>query len=260
MSSGIQQTNIEQLAALQRIEDQFDIIINTKGSLPSSIEKLESDIMQVNAKKTEAKENVDELDRVILDIRDSIKYLESQIGKYEEQLKATKNDREYDAISEDIEVQKIEVKLLKRKIPQKLQNIKEEKEKIEQHDKEIFIKENSLIAKKERLHQIHEKTKEKEVVLEQEREKVVPKIEKEVYDLYQRIRTSKLDAAVDVINNACSGCFIVVPSQRQLEIRLQKVLYTCENCGRILLNVHKPIIDEEKPKRKVRRGRAAATR
>ena len=75
-----------------------------------------------------------------------------------------------------------------------------------------------------------------------------------MYELYEKIRGYKQDAAVDIINNACNGCFIIVPPQRQLEIRLQKRIYTCENCGRILLNIQKPIVVEQ-PKRRPRRTR-----
>ncbi len=254
MSNGIQQTNIEQLSALQRIDTQFDSIKTAKGSLPASIEALEHDIMQIAEKKAEAREKVDPHNRSIVETRENIKYIENQVTRYEEQLKATKNDREFHAISEDIEVQKIDVKLLKKEIPKKLQAVKEEKAKIENYDKEIFIKENSLMAKQDKLHQIHEKTRENEERLQQERAKVIPIIEEEMYELYEKIRGYKQDAAVDIINNACNGCFIIVPPQRQLEIRLQKRIYTCENCGRILLNIQKPIVVEQ-PKRRPRRTR-----
>ncbi|MEM9737769.1 MAG: C4-type zinc ribbon domain-containing protein [Bacteroidota bacterium] len=256
MFSGAQESNIEQLAALQRIDKQFDAIIYEKGSLPSSIESLQFEIAKLAKQKAIGKESIDELHQNIADLRGNIKYLENQVEKYEEQLKATKNDREYDAIREDLEIQKIEIKLLKRKIPEKMQAIKDENTKIGDIEKTMFIRENSLIAKKESLHTIQEKTGENEKQLSQERERIIPMIDKEVYERYTQVREAKLDAAVDVVENACSGCFIIVPYQRQLEIRLQKNLYSCESCGRILLYVIKPAVVETK--KRTRRGRPSS--
>ncbi|MCK7525562.1 MAG: C4-type zinc ribbon domain-containing protein [Ignavibacteriales bacterium] len=36
--------------------------------------------------------------------------------------------------------------------------------------------------------------------------------------------------------SACSGCHNIVPSQRQLEIRRNNKIFTCEYCGRILIS------------------------
>ncbi|MFN6991363.1 MAG: C4-type zinc ribbon domain-containing protein [Fervidobacterium sp.] len=36
--------------------------------------------------------------------------------------------------------------------------------------------------------------------------------------------------------SACSGCHNIIPSQRQLEIRRNDKIFTCEYCGRILVS------------------------
>jgi predicted nucleic acid-binding Zn-ribbon protein len=45
-------------------------------------------------------------------------------------------------------------------------------------------------------------------------------------------------AMVTINRSACSGCHNVVPPQRQLEIRQNKRLFTCESCGRLLVSTN----------------------
>jgi hypothetical protein len=44
-------------------------------------------------------------------------------------------------------------------------------------------------------------------------------------------------AVVQVVRNACGGCFGRIPPQTQSEIRSKKKIITCEHCGRILVDV-----------------------
>jgi hypothetical protein len=75
------------------------------------------------------------------------------------------------------------------------------------------------------------------------REKVKNKVKKPDYNTYMRIRKALNGKAVVTLTRAaCSGCHNVVPPQRQIEIRSNKKLYSCESCGRILVS---PDVAEE---------------
>ncbi len=79
------------------------------------------------------------------------------------------------------------------------------------------------------------------------RDKVKNKVKKPDYNTYMRIRKALGGKAVVTITRAaCSGCHNVVPPQRQIEIRSNKRLFSCESCGRILVS---PDIAEDAKKK-----------
>ena len=70
-----------------------------------------------------------------------------------------------------------------------------------------------------------------------ERKKIEDQVKKSDVSAYMRIRKAKKGKAVATIRrSACSGCHNIVPSQRQLEIRRNARIFTCEYCGRILVS------------------------
>ena len=67
--------------------------------------------------------------------------------------------------------------------------------------------------------------------------KIVAEIKKPDLNVYTRIRKAlKGKAIVTIQRSACSGCHNIVPSQRQIELRQNRRLFTCESCGRILVS------------------------
>jgi len=73
--------------------------------------------------------------------------------------------------------------------------------------------------------------------LKSKRDVVAEKVRKSDYNTYTRIRKALGGKAVVTISRgACVGCHNVVPPQRQIEVRGNKRLFTCESCGRLLVS------------------------
>src|SRR3989339_530348 len=78
------------------------------------------------------------------------------------------------------------------------------------------------------------------------RKDTLKKINKEFIKEYNRIRDHTHDAAVRIKRNSCSGCFSSIPPQKIVEIRNDlEMIFTCENCGRILYPEDIVIGDDE---------------
>jgi predicted nucleic acid-binding Zn-ribbon protein len=70
-----------------------------------------------------------------------------------------------------------------------------------------------------------------------ERQKLIVHITKADLAAYDRIRRAKKGkAVVPVRRGACGGCHARVTPQKQLELRQNQKLFTCEHCGRILVS------------------------
>jgi len=92
-----------------------------------------------------------------------------------------------------------------------------------------------------------------------EREKAVKSVEDRLLISYNKIRGNARNrlAVVKVKRGACGGCFNIVPPQRQAEIKEKKKIIVCEHCGRILTDVDKlAVTEEKKPRRTTRKKKS----
>ncbi|MFL2483445.1 MAG: zinc ribbon domain-containing protein [Verrucomicrobiales bacterium] len=68
-----------------------------------------------------------------------------------------------------------------------------------------------------------------------DREKISSSVEPDLLDRYNRIfKSKKSDAVSELINDICSGCHMKVTPSTALAVRAEKVVTTCDQCGRIL--------------------------
>ena len=71
--------------------------------------------------------------------------------------------------------------------------------------------------------------------LTRERAELAGKIDEDLLGRFERLFTSKGDAAVVAIEHGvCTGCHMKVTSATAASVRAGKEIVSCENCGRIL--------------------------
>ena len=89
----------------------------------------------------------------------------------------------------------------------------------------------------EELATLNEQTEEEERDLKKQRQKLVPKINKDDLEYYDRINAAKFGDAIAVVRKgSCLGCYNSIPPQRVIEIRMAEKFFHCESCGRILIS------------------------
>ena len=99
------------------------------------------------------------------------------------------------------------------------------------HAKEQKVVEAELAIIKERKIQFSKKIEE----LKSDREKIASNIDNDLLDQYNRIFKSKKGVAVsELVNDICSGCHMKVTPTTAGMVRAEKVVSTCDQCGRIL--------------------------
>jgi predicted nucleic acid-binding Zn-ribbon protein len=173
------------------------------------------------------------------------------IAKYEEQQMNVRNNREYDAITKEIELQQLEIQISDKKINESFDAIKKIEELIEETKSLLEERNKDLGSKKAELEVIVAESEEEEQKLMKSREKASKNIEERLLKSYDKIRDNAKNglAVVSIKRGACGGCFNVAPPQRQAEVRERKKLIVCEHCGRILADVEDIIDEPEKKKR-----------
>ncbi|HHE32203.1 MAG TPA: hypothetical protein ENL07_06145 [Chlorobaculum parvum] len=241
--------------------------MSLQKGLPEEISALEEDlaftIRQIEARKKIAEDHQkmrERLNALITDCKEKIK-------SFKEKQTLARNNKEYDALSKQIEYQEKEIA----QCEIQLQDIAQ----AEHHATEVQKKGRELIAenrydeiseemmpddvlqqqmadlseqvklKKEELESIEVETAEEVAQLRESLDKqraVVAKEAKRLLDKYDHLKSGALqNAVVKLDRQACSGCNTRVPTNRHTLI-VQGGFYVCESCGRIV--VHERLFEE----------------
>lgn len=226
------------LAKLQYVDSMLDKIIVLRGSLPEEVDELEFEIQGLEGKKGKIEEDIEELRNDILRRKGNIKDFGAQIRKYEEQLKTVKNNREYEALTKEVEYANLEILTSEKKIKQLEDQIEQKNLLLSDTQAQVDDRSADLEAKKRELEIIVKETEEEERRLRGESDEAAKTVEKRIFDAYGKIRRNMRNglAVVSTDRDACGGCFAIIPPQVQLEIRQKKKLIFCENCGRMLVD------------------------
>ncbi|MFM2376998.1 MAG: hypothetical protein RLZZ165_2095 [Bacteroidota bacterium] len=226
------------LAKLQWVDSQLDKIIVLRGSLPEEVGDLDFEIQGLEAKKAKIEEDIEGLKEEILKRKSNIKDFGAQIRKYEEQLNTVKNNREYEALTKEVEYANLEILTSEKKIRQIEDQIEQKNSLLAETQTQVDERTSDLHEKQKELEIIIKETEMEENRLRAESAEASKLVEKRILDAYGKIRRNMRNglAIVSTDRDACGGCFAIIPPQTQLEIRQKKKLLFCENCGRMLVD------------------------
>ena len=242
---------LEALVKLQTIDSQLYELTKVRGVLPDEVQDLEDEIIGYETRISNYEKETGVVERSIEDRKNAKKNAEQLISKYEEQQMNVRNNREYDAITKEIELQQLEIQISDKKINESYEAIKNIEQLIEETKSLLDERNKDLASKKAELEVIIAESEEEEQKLMKLREKASKNIEERLLKSYNKIRDNAKNglAVVSVKRGACGGCFNVTPPQRQAEVREKKKLIVCEHCGRILADVEDIVEEPEKKKR-----------
>jgi hypothetical protein len=229
---------LSSLVALQKIESNLDEIRVLKGELPIEVADLEDEIQGLHARQIRIEEEINGITEFIEQKKTAIKEAQDLIAKYEKQSENVKNNREFEAINKEIEMQQLEVKLCEKHIKDANEEIAEKAVLLERAKKAIANKEGVLNNKKGELEKIITSTEEEEKGFLDKADAARAHVDPRLLASYTKIRNNFRNglAVVPVERDACGGCFYSIPPQKQSEIKQRKKIMVCENCGRILVD------------------------
>jgi predicted nucleic acid-binding Zn-ribbon protein len=167
-----------------------------------------------------------------------IKDSQELVKKYEKQSENFKNNREFEAISKEMEMQTLEIKLAEKHIKDATEDLAEKAKQLELAKKATAVKETNLKGKKGELEKIIAETEKEEKQYKKLEDAAREGVDERLLTSYDRIRNNYRNglAVVPVERDSCGGCYNAIPPQKQSEIKQRKKIIVCENCGRILVD------------------------
>ncbi|NTU92804.1 MAG: hypothetical protein HGB29_07270 [Chlorobiaceae bacterium] len=260
-------TKINLIVRLQHIDNQIESIMSLQKGLPEEIAALDEDLAftarQIEARKKIAEEHLKLRERLNATINDC----KEKIRSFKEKQTLARNNKEYDALSKQIEYEEKEIAQAEIKL-QDISHAEHHAQELQKKGRDL-ISENrydeiseemmpddvlhqqledlssQLNMKKEELDSIVIETAEEVEQLRKtlhEQRTIVTREAKRLLDKYDHLKSGTMqNAVVKLDRHACSGCNTRVPTNRHTLI-VQGGFYVCESCGRIV--VHERLFDE----------------
>lgn len=238
---------LRKLFALQEIDSELDQIEVLKGELPIEVSDLEDEIVGLETRMNKLKDALKEVEDEVSKYQGNIKDCEALQQKYKKQLDDVKNNREFEALTKEIELQGLEIQLAEKKIGEAQKVIEVKQETLKEAKARYTAKRKNVDAKKVELEKIIEQTEKDERKLKRASTIAKKDIDERLLKAYSKIREAYRNglAVVPVERDSCGGCFNQIPPQQQLEISLRRKIIACEHCGRILVDAELAGITEE---------------
>lgn len=225
------------LYALQRADSSLDELHELKGDLPRLVKELQERLEKKSAESKEleelAKQSLMRREQIDLEIVST----RQNIEKYKEQQFQIKTNRQYDALTREIDAAQGHINELEKEMEAVEGRSSLAKSDLEKLAPELEELEKELKEREAELDYVNKEHEDEELRLQHEREKLIVRIGKNDFRLYERIRNAMGGKAVVAVRrNACGGCFKRVPPQVSVELRKNSRLMICENCGRLLVS------------------------
>ena len=238
------------LVRLQHIDNRIDQIQKLRGDLPEEIRSLEDEKAGLETRLENYEEEVQEQKVAKRQAELDIKEAEGLIDEYEEQQLEVRNNREFDALTKEIEGQEERIAEAEDTIEEAEETIESNEAAIEETQERLDELDTVLDEKREELEEVVEDTEDEEKTLEELREEAAEKVGSRYLNAYSKLRDRLRDgrAVVPLKRGAAAG--FAVPPQRQVEIRKRKSVVACEHTGRIIVDqdLYNETVDEMKQK------------
>lgn len=229
---------LRQLYALQKADTKIDEIEILKGELPIEVSDLEDEITGLETRLKNLNDTAKDIEKEGQKFLTRMSEGEALIKKYTKQLDDVKNNREYDALSKELEMQKLEIQLAEKKARENAEKVNAKTTVIKEVKDKYKSKKANLDLKKDELKSIVAKTEKDEKALRKIAQAAEAVIDARLLNAYHRIRNNYRNglALVAIERDSCGGCFNQIPPQIQLEVSQRKKIIACEHCGRILVD------------------------
>lgn len=243
----------EYVIKLQKIDNQLLEINDMKGDLPQIVDTLQQEIKTLEKELESERKREKEIILEIKDLEGKIQDDNVHLERYQDQLYLVTSNKEYDALSSEIDTMKQDIDKAEYSILELNEEMDKIKESIKSKDLTHQDKVKKLYIRKTELDKTNNKTKSVKAKLQKERTNIIKSIPLRYFREYNRIAKAKEGVAIVPIQQvfiekkdkkgnieyipakvSCSGCHKIVPPQKVVEIRSGNKLNRCEFCGRLL--------------------------
>jgi predicted nucleic acid-binding Zn-ribbon protein len=226
--------HLQLLAAITRIDIEIEELQEELGDLPFEVKAMEKEVRTKQQAVDVTQRHIDDILNTRSNARLRAQEIHDKEKKLSEQQYQVRNNREFDAITKEIETLKVELRDIEKTVSGTMLT--------EENLLRVFNGQSEdLQFAKERLSDLEAELSDLSLgqgdemnVFLTKRKELLTQLPNNIILSYQHIKEYHNDTTVSVKRNCCSGCFSAIPPQKIVEMRTYKSIFTCESCGRLL--------------------------
>ena len=227
---------IIRLVELQDIDSQLEDLNSLLGDLPKMVDELNEKENSIKNKVEADKTSLKDISLNTSKSETANQEIQSKIDKLTDQLFLVTNNKQYDALTSEIE----HLKSQKKEYEDLLLSYLEKKENleinIEENESSLEELKNDLDIRRSKLDIALSETADEKASLEQSRRNQIVDIDDGTMLVYNKVISARSGiAVVPLSGNSCGGCGAALPLQMVSEIRSGD-LHNCQSCGRFVYN------------------------
>jgi len=230
------QKTLHALIELQEVDNRLDELMEDRGDLPAIVNELEEKLAETKEKNETYEADIKTAKLRIKELELFLNEAKEKLDKYNNQLYQVKTNKEYDAITTEIETVQESQKEYENEVKSITDQIEEKMATITELEGQLAALEKDLAENRVELDASMEETAEEEEGLSKKRKKIIKNLSQLVLNTYEKIRGAREGKGIALVKNGnCGGCFSYIPPQKIVEVRKMKKIFECEACGRILI-------------------------
>ncbi len=227
---------LQNLTNLQYIDNRIDELKRLRGDLPEEILDIETEVTRLETRIKRSKAEIKELAVEQSNLELEISEADSLVEKYEDQQLMVRNNREYDALTKEIESQKQIKENAQFRLEEIALQTAELEKSMEENEASLEETRNLLNKKQENLEKLIESTQKEEEALINKRKEAVQNLDSRYLRSYERLRKGLNNGMAVVAMEKGSSLGMMLPPQTQVEVRRKNKIIFDENSGRIVVD------------------------
>ncbi|MBN2494276.1 MAG: hypothetical protein JXR96_06790 [Deltaproteobacteria bacterium] len=234
---------LKALVVLQEIDIRILELDKDREQIPARLKEIEQQLAERLSALGEDSNQMDELEMSRRMLESDLRAEKEKIKKWESRLNEIKSNRDYQALSREIEAARKANLGIEDEILKKMQDIEDLKTSIAQREEDLASLQKELGAEKEELESKLQSLTARIDQEQAERNEARSAVDDRWYRRYDMIRKRREGVAVvEVRDEHCQGCHMGIPPQLYNQVLRGEEIETCPFCHRILY--YKQALDE----------------
>ena len=229
------QDQLKFLFELQKLDSEISTLQTEADAVPKQVDQLRQQIEDARGLVALKETARDSLGKTRREKERELETMESRVTKNKVKMMEVKTNKEYHALQKEIEKIHSDSSVIEEEILLLMDDIEQSEVEVKRA-KSRFEKTAAEIEEKIQVHQARLDELPGELGVKQEqRKELTSKIDRELMDRYNRVKTQRDGLAVAFVEKGiCQGCRLAIPPQVFNLIQRKENIYTCPNCHRIL--------------------------
>ncbi len=220
------------------------------------IQRVDLTIREIDKRRDEAPARLKELEAIAANLSDEVKQLAEQrdalvkeakglegtvqaethkLRKWEQRLTDIRNQREYLALSREIEGTKRQNREMEERMTELAAQRDEFDKKLDQQQDKLAEVEVDCQSERDKVQAAHAAVEGELAEIKARRDKLVPSIPKNLMKRYEMIRQKRMGVGlVAVVDGSCQGCNMKLPPQLYNILQRGDTIEQCPSCSRII--------------------------